>query len=69
MRISLDPYNFENYDVNVISRNGTGFYHVDSLFNSRIKELNCAEEFEQLSPVERRGLVRFLDDGIDWFAE
>lgn len=72
MRIKPDPYSFKSYDVKVINLGASRLYHLDVLFEDRVGVLNSANNEGQLSPGEKRGLARFLDDGdnsIKFLAE
>ncbi|MDO8563428.1 MAG: hypothetical protein Q7R87_00275 [Nanoarchaeota archaeon] len=72
MRISTNPYSFKSYSVSVVKLGIISSYHVNLLFKDREEVLNRANSEGQLSPGEKKGLARFLDDGnnpIRWLAE
>lgn len=70
MRIIPNPYSFKSYSVNVINLDVSRLYNLDALFEDRRDSLNRANNEGQLSPREKKGLARFLDDdNVRWLAE
>lgn len=69
MRINPNPYSFESYSVSVVKIEVARFYSVNCLFKEREDSLNRANNENQLSPGEQKGLARFLEDDIRWLTE
>jgi hypothetical protein len=69
MRVILNLYFSESDHVKVYLFDIIRFYSNSALFLGREEKIKAADGANQLSPGERRGLVRYLDDNYLGFAE